>query len=181
MKKKIIFICSLFVLGACIIVIIIDLIWGRLIADAVKYTTIASRPVSGQIYTVQLHRAEVPAKFSDKSKWDMDGSAPDCYYQIWWRNNKIAESPIVYNSLLPSWGEKNNDISEILNTGKGTAKIKIDARDSIRIKIYDADPLKSDDLVLDSNIPIVNLLDGVNFITQDEVVFVLELKEYKGK
>ena len=149
--------------------------------NTLKNSTLSNIPVSGEIYNVCVNKAEIPAKFSEKSGWDIDGSAPDCYYQIWWRGNKIAESSIVANSLLPYWNNKNVDISNIFNIGKGVARIKIDTKDTICIKIFDADPLKTDDSVTSSTHPIGKMVMGNNLIKQGNVSFVLNIYEYIEK
>ncbi len=177
--KKTILLLSLTILVCCIAAVGVYLIWGPRIVDTLKHTTLSGMLVPGNIYTVQLKSAEIPAKYMNKSRWDIDGSAPDCYYQIWWRGNKIAESPVVANSLLPHWGRPDNNISNILNTGKGSAKIKVNPNDFIVIKIFDADPLKSDDEVLSTEIPVKKLLQGSNFIKQGNVSFVLNIVEYE--
>ena len=63
----------------------------------------AGNLVDGKEYMIYIRKIEVSPMKSDGKAWDVRGSAPDIYYQLYWRGNRIHESDAKKNSLIANW------------------------------------------------------------------------------
>lgn len=179
MKKAFFILCTL-ILACCVAAVTAYVIWGDEVIKVVSNSNNVDELDPRKIYSIRLKNASVPPRRSDNKKWDVDSSAPDCYYQIWWRGNKIAESSVVKNSLLPAWSKETINIHDIISTGEISARynsvrIKAGKDDKIIVFLYDNDWLNSDDLALKAHLELNKLHVGDNIIKIGEIEINLNI------
>ncbi len=57
----------------------------------------------GKQYYVFAELIEAYSRDQSDEGWDTGGSAPDLYYQVWWNDNRIYESPERKDVLVGRW------------------------------------------------------------------------------
>lgn len=138
-------------------------------------TPVAAQPdgmelIEGMDYRVMVAVARIKPEKPDGGKWDSGGSstaAPDPFYEIWWRGNRVYESQEVEDVLVASWS--NVALPELyalltgaklsLETIKEGALLTARLSDAIEIRILDDDPL-NDDLIEEFTIAMTELRVG---------------------
>jgi len=111
--------------------------------------------IEGMDYRVMVAVARIKPEKPDGGKWDSGSSsnaAPDPFYEIWWRGNRVYESHEVEDVLVASWS--NVALPELyalltgaklsLETIKEGALITARLSDAIDIRILDDDPIHDD-------------------------------------
>lgn len=139
----------------------------------------------GGDYYLRISLVEVASKKADNADWDKIGqAAPDPYYEIHWRDNLVYKSDVKENTLIASWSETELDLLDAALSGDklssdlviAGARINVVEGEKIILKVYDSDPLSSDDLVGEVEIVASELLEGKNSISQaDRLLKRLEL------
>lgn len=104
----------------------------------------------GKDYYVTVALAEVSALAPGGKAWDaVDDSGPDIYFEIWWRGSRVFKSSTKENTFIAKWSNGEVNLGRLaLSGGKASmddlisgARINIQARDLIEIRVYDADLL----------------------------------------
>lgn len=111
--------------------------------------------VEGSDYRVLVAVARIKPVQPGGKEWDSGSSstaAPDPFYEIWWRGNRVYKSQEVENVLVASWS--NVALPELyklivgakvsLETIREGALITARPSEAIEIRIYDDDPLEND-------------------------------------
>jgi len=135
--------------------------------------------VDGKEYMIYIHKIEVAPMRSDGKAWDARGSAPDIYYQLTWRGNRIYESDTKKDSLIANWIPIGLDLKDTILQGgvsvDQAVKLPIikrdksdESTDELVFKVID-DDLAGDDEIETMRVYISKLNVGDN-------VF-----DYKGK
>ena len=117
----------------------------------------AGNLVDGKEYMIYILKIEVSSKKSDGKDWDIRGSAPDIYYQLVWRGNRIHESTTKKDSLIANWIPIGIDLKDaILQGGVSVDQavklpiIKMDSKDEssdeLIFKIIDDDVAGDDEI-----------------------------------
>ena len=90
--------------------------------------------VDGKEYMIYIRKIEVAPMKSDGKAWDVRGSAPDIYYQLTWRGNRIHESDTKKDALIANWIPIGIDLKDTILQGGVTVdqavKLPIIKRDS---------------------------------------------------
>ncbi|HET6202327.1 MAG TPA: hypothetical protein VFI25_05930 [Planctomycetota bacterium] len=113
--------------------------------------------IEGTDYRVMVAVARIKPEKPGGEKWDSGRSstaAPDPFYEIWWRGNRVFKSQEVQDVLVASWSNVAlpelvhliADAKVSLETIKEGALITARWSDAIQVRIYDDDPL-NDDLI----------------------------------
>lgn len=94
----------------------------------------AGNLVDGKEYMIYIRKIEVSPMKSNGKAWDARGSAPDIYYQLFWRGNRIYESDTRDDSLIANWVPIGLDIKDAILKGgvsvDQAVKLPIIKRDS---------------------------------------------------
>lgn len=96
-------------------------------------------------YYVLLSVVEVkPARGADESSWDIDGSAPDLYYEIHWQGHRVFQSTKKSDTLVAKWSNVAVDLGDLvrsvsLDESMQAARITARASDEVEFIVYDAD------------------------------------------
>ena len=127
----------------------------------------AARPLSfveaERQYYVLLSVLEVEPKNGDDG-WDIDGSPPDLYYEVFWKGHRVFKSSTKSDTLVAKWSNVSiglGDLVKAVSLDESIKAARITAReaDAIEFRVYDAD-IASDDLVGRWTIPVKDLLVG---------------------
>lgn len=139
--------------------------------------------VDGKEYMIYIFKIEVAPTKSDGKPWDARGSAPDVYYELSWRKNKIYKSETKKDSLIANWIPIGLDLKESILKGTVTVdqavnlpiikrESKDESSDELIFKIID------DDVVGDDQIEILRVY--ISKLNVGENVFTFEGKEGHG-
>jgi hypothetical protein len=117
--------------------------------------TAGTQLIEGRDYRVMIAVARVRPDRPDGAKWDSGASgraAPDPFYEIWWRGNRVHKSHDVKNVLVAAWSSMALPELHRLLTGQKIsletiqegALITARAGDTIRFAVVDDDPIDND-------------------------------------
>lgn len=108
--------------------------------------SVSSTLPSGQDYYVWVKLIELTEKMPDGSRWDMDGSAPDVRFRVWWKGNLVQVSTTRRDSLIAKWQLLSPDILEIIRSG-GTVEVS----SMMKLPIVRVQPGMTLAIVIDDN------------------------------
>lgn len=97
-------------------------------------------------YYVWVKLIELTPETPTGSNWDMDGSAPDIRFRLWWKGNLVQVSTTRRDSLIGKWDLLAPDILEVPRSG-GTVEIS----SVISIPIVRIEPGMTLGIVVDDN------------------------------
>ena len=90
--------------------------------------------VDGKEYMIYIRKIEVAPMKSDGKPWDARGSAPDIYYELTWRGNRIYKSEARKDALIANWIPIGLDLKDTIMQGSVSVdqavKLPIIKRDS---------------------------------------------------
>jgi hypothetical protein len=116
-------------------------------------------------YLISIVEAELPKSKGDGSSWDWDNSGPDCFYEIWWRQNRIFSSSPVPDSLLPRWQERDLNLIDVIKT-QGDVRTRLNGAeftpspgDMVIVVLKDADIVEHE-LIDKIKVPVNTLKTG---------------------
>jgi len=120
-------------------------------------------------YYVWVKLVELTPKMPSGSKWDMDGSAPDIRFRLWWKGNLVQVSTTRRDALIAKWDLLAPDILEILRSG-GTVEISsVMTMPIVRIEpgmtlgiVVDDNDVGNGELAANFEIPLDRLKAGEN-------------------
>jgi hypothetical protein len=125
----------------------------------------------GKEFMVYLRKVEVKPMKANGKAWDLRGSAPDIYYTLTWKNNKIYESDVKKDSLITEWIPIGIDLKESLLKGAVSIDQALqlpivkwtgdDLSDKLIFEVYDND-LDADDLIQNMTLYLSGLKPGKN-------------------
>ena len=139
--------------------------------EAPSETPAGALRISGQYY-VWVSSLEVAPLRADGGAWDLDDSAPDPYFQIWWKGVRVERgfAPAV-DALIGNWLALADGLLDkarrILKTeapGSGDVRapvVRITPGGAVEVRIYD-DDLGPDDPMGQHSIPFAHLREGLN-------------------
>jgi hypothetical protein len=114
-------------------------------------------------YYIFLTLIELAPKRDGKS-WDLDRSAPDISYEIWWQDNRIFSSTTKRNTLIADWADDEFDIvGHFLGKGQ-QARIKYRPGEEIQVVVFDNDIPPKKDEAERRRIPFDSLREGENLL-----------------
>lgn len=130
----------------------LGLLWWRVGPGTVGDPT--TKPTGGGPSTVPCSRdyyvwvklIELTPKMPNGSRWDMDGSAPDVRFRLWWKGNLVQESTTRRDSLIATWELLSADLLEIVRSG-GT----IEVASVVSLPIVRVEPGMTLRIVVDDN------------------------------
>ena len=123
---------------------------------------------AGKDYYVAIVLLEVAETNLDGSSWDeYNGTAPDPFYEVYWRGTRIFKSPLREDSLLAKWSNLELNLANLaLKGGKASidslvtaARITIRSGEGIEFKIFDSD-LVSQEAIGEENFSTTDLKVG---------------------
>ena len=123
----------------------------------------------GNDYYVTLTLVELKEKKEDGSEWDsLNDSAPDIYFEIYWRGLRVHKSTVKDDSLIGKWSNAEVDIREMALKGESAsvdgliqaARINVQENEELEFRVYDYDPLGSSDLAGTFKINVTDLEIG---------------------
>ena len=118
-------------------------------------------------YMVYVRKIEVAAKKADGKAWDINGSAPDIFYRLNWKGNKIYESDVKKDSLITEWIPIGIDLKEsILKAG-----VSLDQALQLPIVKWAGDD-ESDKLIFEFKDKDIGVSDPIDTLTY----YISELK-----
>jgi hypothetical protein len=135
--------------------------------------------VSGKEYMIYIRNIEVQSRKANGKAWDSGDTAPDIFYTLSWKKNKIYESDKKSDSLIAEWIPVGVSLKDSIMSGK----VSVDQAISLPIVKFDKEVQESDELlfnIIDSDV-LSN--DGI----EDLRVYLSKLKEgdnvfdFKGK
>lgn len=102
------------------------------------------RVTLGNRYYVLLAVVEVAADTGQGRRWDVDDSAPDLDYQIWWRGTRVFESSPKKDSLVGKWSNAAVDwrglVGELsVDDSMRAARFTARPNDALRFVVRDRD------------------------------------------
>ena len=114
-------------------------------------------------YYVALAVVEATPKRNGK-KWDLDGSAPDLYYEVHWQGHRVFKSSKKADTLVAKWSNVAVDLGDLLKSvslDESIQAARITAREggTVRFIVYDAD-VGGDDVVAEWTVPVAQLEVG---------------------
>ena len=99
--------------------------------------------VDGKEYMIYILKMEVAPTKSDGKAWDARGSAPDIYYQLYWKGNRIYESDAKKDSLIANWIPIGLDLKDTILQGG----VSVDQAVKLPIIKRDSKDESSDELI----------------------------------
>lgn len=99
--------------------------------------------VDGKEYMIYILKMEVAPTKSDGKAWDARGSAPDIYYQLMWKGNRIYESDAKKDSLIANWIPIGLDLKDTILSGG----VSVDQAVKLPIIKRDSKDESSDELI----------------------------------
>lgn len=108
----------------------------------------------GRDYYVFLRSLEIAPKNPSGRSWDLlGGEAPDPYYEVHWRDNRIFASSTQRNQLIAHWSPLGVDTVKSIREGRlsidsviKAAVIRATGDESFELRIYDDDPVSQDSI-----------------------------------
>ena len=106
----------------------------------------------GRDYYVSASTIELTELDSAGSAWDtLTGSAPDMYYEIYWKGTRVFSSTTKDDSFLAKWSNAEIDLKKLALNGGTTsldnliqaARLNIKENESIEVRVYDSDLVES--------------------------------------
>jgi len=113
-------------------------------AETIEPTLANSNFPQNKEFMIYLRKLEVNPMKANGKAWDIKGSAPDIYYKLIWKNNKIYQSDVKKDSLITEWIPIGIDLKESLLKGG----VSIDQALQLPIVKWDGSDL-SDKLIFD--------------------------------
>lgn len=108
----------------------------------------------GTNYFVFVRSLEIAPKTPAGKSWDLvGGEAPDPYYEVHWRDNRIFASSTQRNQLIAHWSPLGVDTIKSIREGRlaidsviKAALIRATGEESFELRIYDDDPIAEDEI-----------------------------------
>lgn len=116
-------------------------------------TLTSSRSVNeGGTYFVFVHSLEVAPQTPSGKPWDaLTDRAPDLYYELFWRDNRIFASTTQDDRLIATWSPLGVDTLKSIREGRiaidsviKAATLRAEADESFALLIYDDDLISRD-------------------------------------
>jgi hypothetical protein len=132
--------------------------------DAPAEAAPPARVVAERDYYVLLHAIEVAPEAAPGRSWDVDGSAPDLYYEVWWQGHKVFVSATKKDTLTAVWSNAAVGVGAVVggvsvDDSIKAARVTARAGQAIEFRVYD-DDLAGDDLAGRFEVPLDGLLVG---------------------
>ncbi len=108
----------------------------------------------GRPYYIFVRELEIAPKKPNGRAWDrVADEAPDPYYEIHWRDNRIFASPTQRDQLISQWSPLGLDTLKSIRDGRITLHSVINAAslravggESFVLRVFDDDPVSEDDV-----------------------------------
>ena len=129
----------------------------------------------GKSYYVFVRALEVAPKKPSGAPWDrLADEAPDPYYEIHWRDNRIFASPTQRDQLLSQWSPLGVDTVKSITDGRialhsviKAASLRALDGETIELRVYDDDPV-SQDTIAKLTLPLSDLREGENVFNYEQ-------------
>ena len=118
----------------------------------VSTTSVPSTKVQvGFDYYVSATVIELTELDPQGESWDSNNSAPDIYYEIYWKGSRIFQSTTKDDSFIAKWSNAEIDLKQLALNGGTTsldnlvqaARLNIKADEHIELRVYDSDIVDS--------------------------------------
>jgi len=109
----------------------------------------------GRDYYVTASVVELTPKNAKDESWDKyNNTAPDIYFEIYWKDQRVFQSTTKEDALVGKWSNAEVNIIDMALKGKSAsvdaairaARINIAKDEKIEIKVYDSDLLGTEEL-----------------------------------
>ncbi len=108
----------------------------------------------GRPYYIFVRELEIAPKKPNGKAWDrVADEAPDPYYEIHWRDNRIFRSPTQRDHLISQWSPLGVDTIKSIRDGRiaihsviKAASIRAVGGESIVLRVFDDDPVSQDEV-----------------------------------
>ncbi len=127
---------------------------GLSLSSSNDRANLTSRVVSpGKDYYVGVSLVELTETDLNSEPWDsLNNTGPDIVAEIYWKENRIYRSTKKEDTFIAHWSESEIDLRNVALAGVGTsadsliqgARVNIKDGESIEVRIYDSDVVKSD-------------------------------------
>ena len=106
----------------------------------------------GKDYYVSASIVELTALNPDGNSWDsLTSSAPDIYYEIYWKGTRVFSSATKDDTFLAKWSNAEIDLKKLALNGGTTsldnliqaARLNIKEDENIEVRVYDSDVVES--------------------------------------
>ncbi len=123
----------------------------------------------GKNYYVFIRSLEVAAQKSSGKNWDaVADEAPDLYYEVYWRENRIFRSATQRDQLIGNWSPLGVDTLKSIREGRiaidsviKAAAIRAAEGEAFELRVYDDDPV-SQDVIAKLSFALSDLREGDN-------------------
>lgn len=110
--------------------------------------------MEGKSYYVFVRTMEVAPRKPDGKPWDrVADEAPDPYYEIHWRDNRIFASPTQRDQLISQWSPLGVDTIKSIRDGRialhsviNAASIRAVGGENFVLRVFDDDPVSEDEV-----------------------------------
>ena len=122
----------------------------------------------GRDYYVAIVLLELEETNLEGASWDeYNGTAPDPFYEVYWRGTRVFKSPVREDSLLAKWSNLELDLADLALKGGKTsidslvkaARISVQSGEGLEFRIYDSD-LVTHELIGEENFSTTDLRVG---------------------
>lgn len=108
----------------------------------------------GKPYYIFVRSLEIAPKKPDGKPWDrVADEAPDPYYEVHWRENRIFASPTQRDQLISNWSPLGVDTIKSIRDGRialhsviNAASLRAVGGESFVLRVFDDDPLSQDEV-----------------------------------
>lgn len=130
----------------------------------------------GNNYYVFVRSLEIEPKTQSGKDWDaLIDKAPDPYYEVYWRDNRIFRSSTQEDQLIATWSPLGVDTLDSIREGRiavdsviKAAALRAVAGETFKIRILDNDPV-SEDVLAELTFSLNDLRIGDNDFSYEEV------------